>query len=109
LEPTRLVFPNGATVIYNITDITDGDVAFAGRSLGGSSIVADEDVVDAMLAGEVIASSGVGELGQVELDRFLANADVEVAGAIGPYTEGFSGRAAAPDLEVLFQLVNLYM
>ncbi len=109
LEPTRLVFPNGATVIYNVTDITDGDVAFAGRSLGGSSIVADEDVVDAMLAGEVVASSGVGELGQVELDRFLADADVDVAGAIGPYTEGFSGRAAAPDLEVLFQLVNLYM
>ena len=109
LEPTRLVFPNGATVIYNVTDITDGDVAFAGRSLGGSSIVADDDVVDAMLAGEIIASSGVGELSQIELDRFLANADVDVTGAIGPYTEGFSGRAAAPDLEVLFQLVNLYM
>ena len=109
LEPTRLVFPNGATVIYNVTDISDGDVAFAGRSLGGSSILADDDVVDAMLAGEVVASSGVGELGQVELDRFLAGADVEVTGAIGPYTEDFSGRAAAPDLEVLFQLVNLYM
>ena len=38
LEPTRLVFPNGATVIYNVTDITDGDVSFAGRSLGGSSL-----------------------------------------------------------------------
>ena len=109
LEPTRLVFPNGATVIYNVTDITDGDVAFAGRSLGGSSILADEDVVDAMLAGEVVASSGIGELGQVELDRFLADSDVAVAGAISPYTEGFSGRAATPDLEVLFQLVHLYM
>ena len=54
LQPTRLVFPNGATVIYNVTDISDGDVAFAGRSLGGSSIVADDDVVDAMLAGEVV-------------------------------------------------------
>ena len=109
LEPTRLVFPNGATVIYNVTDITDGDVAFAGRSLGGSSILADDDVVDAMLAGEVVASSGIGELGQVDLDHFLAGADVSVAGAISPYTEGFSGRAAAPDLEVLFQLVHLYM
>ena len=48
-------------MIYNVTDITDGDVTFAGRSLGGSSIVADEDVVDAMLAGEVVASSGVGD------------------------------------------------
>ena len=85
------MFPNGATVIYNVTDITDGDVAFAGRSLGGSSIVADADVVDAMLAGEVVAASGVGDLGQVELDRFLADADVAVGGAIGPYTEGFVG------------------
>ena len=66
LEPTRLVFPNGATVIYNVTDITDGDVSFGGRSLGGSSLLADADVVDAVLAGEVVTSSGVGDLGPVD-------------------------------------------
>ena len=107
LEPTRLVFPNGATVIYNVTDITDGDVAFAGRSLGGTSLVADADVVDAILAGEVVTASGVGDLGPVALERFLADVDVNVVGAIGPYTEGLSGRAATPDLEILFQLVHL--
>ena len=37
----------------------------------------------------------------------LADTDVVVTGAIGPYTEGLSGRAATPDLEVLFQLVHL--
>ncbi|HWM19001.1 MAG TPA: insulinase family protein [Ilumatobacteraceae bacterium] len=109
LEPTRLVFPNGATVIYNVTDITDGDVAFAGRSPGGSSLVADADVMDAILAGEVVTSSGVGDLGPVALDRFLADVDVEVSGAIGPYTEDLSGRASTPDLETLFQLVHLLM
>jgi zinc protease len=71
--------------------------------------VADADVVDAQLAGEVIGSSGVGDLGPVELDRFLADTDVAVAGAIGPYTESFAGRATTDDLEVLFQLVHLYM
>ena len=109
LEPTRLVFPNGATVIYNVTDITDGDVSFAGRSLGGSSLVADSDVVDAILAGEVVTSSGVGNLGPVELDRFLADVDVSMTGAIRPYTEGLSGRATTSDLEILFQLVHLVM
>ncbi len=109
LEPTRLVFPNGATVIYNVTDISDGDVAFGGRSLGGSSLLADADVVDAVLAGEVVTSSGVGDLGAIELDRYLADNDVFVTGAIGPYTEGLSGRAGTPDLEVLFQLVHLLM
>ncbi len=109
LEPTRLVFSNGATVIYNVTEISDGDVSFAGRSLGGSSLLADGDVVDAMFAGEVVAASGVGDLGQVDLDHFLADVDVDVAGAIGPYTEDFAGRAATTDLEALFQLVHLYM
>jgi zinc protease len=109
LEPTRLVFPNGATVIYNVTDITDSDVTFGGRSLGGSSLLADADVVDAVLAGEVVTSSGVGDLGPVELDRYLADNDLVVSGAIGPYTENLSGRAATPDLEVLFQLVHLLM
>jgi zinc protease len=109
LRPRRLVFPNGATVIYNVTEIADNEVSFAGRSLGGSSLVADDDVVDAMLAGEVVAESGVGGLGPVELDRFLVDADVDVLGSISPYTEDLAGRAATPDLEVLFQLVHLYM
>ncbi|MGH9133267.1 MAG: M16 family metallopeptidase, partial [Ilumatobacteraceae bacterium] len=74
-----------------------------------TSVVADADVVDAMLAGAVVAASGVGELTQVELDRFLAGADVMVSGSIAPYTEDLAGRAAVPDLEVLFQLVHLYM
>ena len=72
-----------------------------------SSLVADADVVDAILAGEVVTASGVGDLGPVALERFLADVDVNVVGAIGPYTEGLSGRAATPDLEILFQLVHL--
>ena len=88
LEPTRSVFPNGATVIYNVTDITDGDVSFGGRSLGGSSLLADADVVDAVLAGEVVTSSGVGDLGPVELDRYLADADVFVTGVDRPVHGG---------------------
>ncbi|MDO8364042.1 MAG: pitrilysin family protein, partial [Actinomycetota bacterium] len=65
LDATRLEFPNGAVVILNPTDISDGYIAIDARSPGGLSVVPDEEVFAARYAPQAAALSGVGELDQV--------------------------------------------
>jgi zinc protease len=108
-DPIEVVFPNGARVIATSNDIVEGQFGFQASSPGGSSLVADEDVVDALYAAEIVTSSGVGEFNQTELEAVLADRSVGVAADITPYLDTFQGGAATADLETLFQLIHLYM
>jgi zinc protease len=108
-DPVEIVFPNGARVIATSNDIVEGQVSFQAASPGGSSLLTDDDVVDALYAANIVTSSGVGDFNQSDLEQILANRDVGVGASITPYVDGFAGNAATTDIEVLFQLVNLYM
>jgi zinc protease len=108
-DPVEITFPNGARVIATSNDIVDGQVSFQAASPGGSSLLADDDVVDGLYAADIVTSSGVGDFNQSELEQILAERDVRIGASISPYVDGFNGGAATSDIEVLFQLVNLYM
>ncbi len=108
-DPVELVYPNGVRVILNSNAIVEGQVFFQAGSPGGSSLVADEDVVDALYAADIVTSGGVAEFNQAELDRILAGRDVEVGAWITPYRENFGGSSATVDVEILLQLLNQYM
>ncbi len=109
VAPTMLTFANGARVVLNPTAIADNDVSFAATSPGGLSLVADADVPEALNAVQVVTSSGIGDLDPVELDTVLADAGIELSPSIGQTSEDFTGSSTTDDLELLFQLVNLYM
>ena len=108
-DPVELVYPNGVRVILNSNTIVEGQVFFQAGSPGGSSLVADEDVVDALYAAEIVTTGGVAAFNQAELDQILAGRDVEVGAWITPYRENFGGSSATVDVEVLLQLLNQYM
>ncbi len=108
-DPIEIVFANGARVRVTSNDIVEGQVGFQAASPGGSSLVADDDVVDALYAAEIVTSSGVGEFNQSELEELLADRDAGVGAQITPYVDSLAGGAASSDLETLFQLVHLYM
>jgi zinc protease len=108
-DPVRIEFPNGVTVILNTNGIVDGQVFLEGASRGGTSLVADDDVVDALYAAEIVTSSGVASYDAALLDRILAGADVGVDAWLEPYSEHVGGSAATADLEVMFQLIHLLM
>jgi zinc protease len=109
VAPTVLEFDNGVRVSLNTTDIVDGQVALEARSPGGFDVLVDADIPAAEAAGTVVANSGVATYDSVDLDAFLADKDVGLQLGIDPFTEGMYGSAATSDLEVLFQLVYLYM
>jgi zinc protease len=109
VAPTMLTFANGARVVLNPTTIADNDIYFAATSPGGLSLVADADVPDALNAVSVVTSSGIGDLDPVQLDTVLSDASIELYPSIGQTSEDFVGSSTTDDLELLFQLVNLYM
>jgi zinc protease len=109
VNPTMLTFANGARVVLNPTDIADNDIYLAATSPGGLSLVADADVPDALNAVSVVTSSGIGDLDPVQLDTVLADASIELDPSIGQTSEDFVGTSTTDDLELLFQLINLYM
>jgi zinc protease len=109
VAPTMLTFANGARVVLNPTPIADNDVAFEATSPGGLSLVADADVPEALNAVSVVTSSGIGDLDPVQLDTALADAAIELYPSIGQTSEDFVGTSTTDDLELLFQLVNMYL
>ena len=96
-------------VILNTNTIVEGQVFFQASSPGGSSLVADDDVVDGLYAADIVTTSGVADFNQAELAQIVAGDDVEVQAWITPYLENFAGSAATADVEVLMQMLHLYM
>ena len=69
----------------------------------------DADVPEAQIAVEVVTTSGIGDLDAVDLDRALSGAAIELYPSIDQTSEGFFGSSTTDDLELLLQMVNLYM
>ena len=96
LDATRLEFANGAVVILNPTDISDGDIAVEAASAGGLSLVAPDEVFAAHYGVGVAISSGVGDLDQVAVDAILSGSNVAISPYLSVTAEGFSG-STTPD------------
>ena len=109
VAPRVLEFDNGVTVSLNTTNIVDGRVDMEARSPGGLAVLADADVPAADALGSVVSQSGVATYDPVALDAYLADKDVSLQLGVDAFTEGMAGTAASSDLEVLFQLIHLYM
>ncbi len=109
IAPTMLTFDNGARVVLNQADIVDNNIYLSAVSPGGLSLVPDADVPEAQVAVDVVTSSGIGDLDAVDLDRALSGANIELYPSIDQTSEGFYGSSTTDDLELLLQMVNLYM
>ncbi len=104
---TEIELANGVRVLMKPTNFTQ-QVIFAGVSPGGSSLVADEDVLEAELVGNMIAESGLGDYERAEINRLLTGKGVGVAPGISELTESIGGSAPPDELDPLFQLLYLY-
>jgi zinc protease len=109
VEPTLLTFPNGLRVYLNSSAVEDGSLSFQATSPGGTSLVADADVANALAMPGVATASGLGGLNAVELSEALAGASIEINPYIDSTSENLWGSASSSDLEPLFQAIYLLM
>ena len=108
-DPVRIIYPNGVTVILNSNTIVEGQVFYQAASPGGSSLVDDADVVDALYAADVVTAGGIADFNEAEVAQIAAGADAGVGAWIDPYVDHFAGSGAVADIEVLFQKLHLLM
>lgn len=109
IDAVRWTLSNGITVVAKQTDFKDDEVQFTAFSPGGTSLVADSDYVSALYADDLVRGSGVGAHDSVALDKLLTGTRVDVAPYINSLFEGLRGNASPQDLEVMFQLIHLYV
>ncbi len=106
-EITEWVLGNGVRVVLKPTDFEEDEVVFRGFSSGGTSLAADQDLVPAITAAELISGGGLGEFDSIDLEKVLTGTVAGVNPFISEFEEGVAGAASSSDLETLFQLIYL--
>ncbi len=99
---------NGATIILKPTDFKNDEIIFTGFSMGGTSLVADKDYLNASECATIIDNGGIGSFDAVQLQKQLAGKVANVNPYIDDAKQGFTGHCAPSDMEMMFQLVYLY-
>ncbi len=106
-EGVELVFDNGTRVLFCESDISAGQVFVVTKSPGGRVVLdADDGAVASVVAGAV-SNSGLGPWDNVQIRRYLADIDANLAPYIADASEGFSGSASTEDVDTLFELLHL--
>ena len=104
---TEWVLSNGVRVVLKPTNFKEDEILVRATSPGGISLAADENLVPANTADDVIGSSGLDGFSAVDLQKKLAGKAVSVTPSINELEEGLSGSASPQDAETLFQLIYL--
>ena len=109
LGVTEWRLANGVRVLLRPTDFKNDEILFTAFAPGGNSLAADDDDIAALTADSVIVEGGVGPFDLTTLDKLLADKIVDVRPYISELEQGLSGGASPRDLELMFQLIHLYM
>ncbi len=104
----ELTLSNGARVLLKKTDYKDNEVLLNASSKGGSSLLGEEDIINAKAFDAVIGSSGLGNFDVTELQKALAGKQANVNLQLANFHEIISGSSTPKDIETLFQLTYLY-
>jgi zinc protease len=99
---------NGAKVFAKSTDFKNDEIMFDANSPGGTSLISDEDYFATGSTSSVIASSGLADYNQNQLNKYLQGKIVRVAPRVSSYSEAISGNSSIIDVETMFQMIYLY-
>jgi zinc protease len=106
---TTLTLSNGVKIIIKPTGFKNNQILFRGFSPGGTSFYDDRDYPSATNAASIVSAAGVGNLNANELDRFVANKELEIRPYIAERYQGITGGSSVKDFEVAMSLVYAYL
>lgn len=99
---------NGVTIIAKPTQFQNDLISMSGFRPGGSSVAPDSLYISARNAGNIIGSSGVNGISEIDVDKLNMGKTLRVTPNITFYDDLFSGNSSSKDLERMLQMVNLY-
>lgn len=105
---TELTLSNGIKVVLKPTDFQNDQVMMRATSKGGNSLYPESDFMSAVFADNLVASSGLGDFDNIQLEKYLADKQLQVSPFINELSEGMNGSFSPKDAETFFQMVHLY-
>ena len=99
---------NGVKVVLKPTDFKADEIQMRATTLGGSSLLADEDMAMADNFTTFLSYQGVGEFSTTDLQKQLAGKAVSVGPNLSGSNHGIGASCSPKDLETMLQLVYLY-
>jgi zinc protease len=100
LGTTTFTLSNGAKVTYKKTDFKD-EIVFSAISLGGSSLISNEDFEKTQWAFPALSESGFNKYSKNDITKFLSGKQVSVMPYVGGISTGFNGNSTKKDFETL--------
>ncbi len=108
-EDSAWTFPNGLTVLFWQSTIAANQVDVLAVGGSGREALTESKSALADMAVAAVTSSGVAEVNQNTLERYLSDRQVFVAPFVDTRFQGFSASAASNDIDVMFELLHAYM
>ncbi|WP_288436497.1 insulinase family protein [uncultured Chryseobacterium sp.] len=105
LGTTTWTLSNGAKVTFKKTDFKDDEIVFSAISLGGVSVIPDDDYNKTKFAFDALLEAGLAGLSKTDLSHYLAGKQVSVSSYIGGPAEGISGTSSKKDLKTAMELI----
>ncbi|WP_104381032.1 pitrilysin family protein [Sphingobacterium sp. HMA12] len=108
VQAKELQLSNGVKVILKPTDFKNDEIQIMAYSPGGTSLYSDADYFSASNASSLVDASGVGQMSNVELTKYLAGKEVSISPYISERYEGISGSTDKEGLKNAFELIYGY-
>lgn len=108
LGTATFTLSNGAKVTYKKTDFKEDEIVFSAISLGGSSLISNEDIEKTQWAFPALSESGFNKYSKNDITKFLSGKQVSVMPYVGGISTGFNGNSTKKDFETLFQMIYGY-
>ena len=99
---------NGARVVLKPTEFKADEILFSAFSLGGTSLVEEEDFLSATFAPDVVEQSGLGNYSRTQIEKYLSGKLLSLSPRIDEVAFRFNGSSSRKDLDTFFQLLYLY-
>ncbi|MCQ2340990.1 MAG: insulinase family protein [Paludibacteraceae bacterium] len=101
------VLSNGVKVVIRPTNFKQDEILMYAYSWGGKSLLKQNELVNAELAGDAVSFMGLGTFSMNDLQKALAGKTVGLDASINDNTESLEGNSSVKDLETLLQLTYL--
>ncbi|GGE20477.1 M16 family metallopeptidase [Sphingobacterium cellulitidis] len=108
IETKELILSNGVKVLLKPTKFKNDQIMISAYSPGGTSLYSDADYMSASFAGNLVNSSGIGQLNTVELQKSLTGKEVNISPYITERSEGLRGSTDKESLKTAFEMIYGY-
>lgn len=108
LDITTLTLSNGAKIMLKPTKFKNDEINMIAYSKGGHNLYSNDDYYSALYASSLVGESGIANLSKEDFSKAFVGKEIKVTPFLDSKSEGVSGKTSLKDMELLFQLTNLY-